>query len=286
MSTGIIFGLGALVCWGLSNSLAPLVIKKIGPIPTVLWRYLWEALIFVPIFIYFWPTFHFNLFFILLTFLIAFIGYIPVVTFYRALNVGKIGVVAPVSNSSIVITVILSMAIFRETPSLWQIFAIALIILGVLVMSINLSDFKSSQIFNKNSGLGWALITCLLWGIVFALFKIPINVIGPILTAIVLEVATGLYAMATLMLQRQSLKFAGDQKLLGVAFLIGLFGALGITLFNYGVQNYNVSLVVPIALSNPLISIIFGRLAYKEHLAGRQIWAGLLIIGGIVLISL
>jgi len=286
MPTGIIFGLGALFCWGLCNSLAPAVIKKIGPIPTIFWRYLWEAIIFVPIFLYFFQTFNFNWLYILLTIIIAFVGYIPVVTFYQALKVGKIGVVAPVAQSSAVITVILSVLFFQETLSPLQIFAIALIILGVFIMSINFADFKSSAILDKNSGLIWALVTCLLWGVVFALFQIPINILGPILTAIVLEIATGIYALITLKLKHQNLKFIGDKKLLWITFLMGLFGAAAITLFNYGVQNYTVSLVVPVALANPLISIIYGRLVYKEHLAKQQILAASSIIAGIILISL
>ncbi|MFA7654104.1 MAG: DMT family transporter [Candidatus Magasanikbacteria bacterium] len=286
MSIGIIFGLGALICWGLESALAPTVIKKIGAIPTIFWRYLWEIIIFVPIFLYFLPTFNFNPLYLIFTIAIAFVGYIPVITFYRALKVGKIGVIAPVAHSSIVITVVLSILFFQETLQPLQVGAIVLIILGVLIMSINFSDFKSSEIFNKSSGLGEALITCLLWGIVYVLFKIPINILGPILTAIVLETATGFYALITLKLQHQNLKFAGDKKLLGITFLMGLFGAVAITLCNYGVQNHNVSLVVPVAMASPLVAMIYGRLVYKELLTKQQIIAGLLIIAGIVLISL
>jgi len=286
MQTGIIFGLISLICWGLSNSFAPVVIKKLGPLKTTFWRYIWELILFVPIFFYFYKNFNFDLKWILITFVIAFIGYIPVLTFYKGLEIGKLGIVAPVANSSIIFTVLLSIIFFKESLNPLQILSIILIIFGIILISLNFSDLKSSEIFQKTSGLSWALITCLLWGLVFFLFKMPVNHLGPIFTSILLESIIAVYAGVQLKIKKQSLKFEENKKLMLMVFLMGLFGAGGILMFNYGIQNYNVSLVVPIALANPIIAVVYGKFVYKESLKLQQIFAVLLIILGIIFISL
>ena len=110
------------------------------------------------------------------------------------------------------------------------------------------------------------------------------SVLGPILTSFVIEAGNMIYSGI-------SLKFSGKgfgvpcAKNMMYIFFVGLFGALGILAFNYGVGVADVSIVAALTFANPLVAAVYARVVYKEKLGGLRYFAMGLILLGIVLIS-
>ncbi|MFH1396379.1 MAG: EamA family transporter [archaeon] len=288
LPAGIIFAIISMIGYGLSNAIAKVPNQEIGNKKTIFYRGLFISTILLIILLSFLKEANFSLNFILITFGIAFVGYLPLLTFYKSLEVGKVGIVSPIANSSIFFTVILSIIFFGERLFLMQGISIIIILLGIILMSINFKEFKSSHLFQMSSGVPYALITCILWGLVFFLFKIPVNVLGPILTSFLIEfeilIYSGVHNLFTNKFKKGTFAIK-NKKMILYTFLVALFGGAGTLFFNMGIQNYNVSIIAAIAFANPLIATLYGKIVYKEKLKLQQYFALAIIIAGIVSIS-
>lgn len=286
---GILYGIIALIGFGLTGALAKTPIRRIGATKTMAYRNLLVSLFILIGLIYsigagIVTQDNFSPYYILLAFLISFIGYIGFWAFYKAMSKSDVGIVSPIANSSIIFTVLFSILFFGDTLTMEQTTAIGLIILGILLISIDFKNIRKSQLFSMKSGLPYALISCFTWGLVFALFKIPVNVIGPILNALIVETVI-LVSSASKMKIRKETFALKDKKILKHIVPVAFFGAVGTLAYNIGITLADVSIVAAITFSNPLIATIYGRIVYKEKLKLVQYVAGLLIVTGIVLIS-
>jgi len=288
LPTGIIFAIIAMIGFGFSNAIAKVPNQEIGYKKTVFYRAIFINILLFIVLLFFLKETNFSLNFILITLGIAFIGYLPLITFYKSLEVGKVGVVSPIANSSVIFTVFFSIIFFGERLSLLQGISILVILLGIILMSVNFKELKKSHLFQMSSGVPYALITCFLWGLVFFLFKIPVNVIGPILTSFLIEFGILIYSTIHNLFTNKFRKgtfLVKNKKMIWYTFFVALFGAVGAIFFNMGIKNYSVSIVAAITFANPLIATLYSKIVYKEKLLLRQYLALIIIVLGVVMIS-
>lgn len=281
---GIFFAVIAMLGYGLGNALAKVPVQKIGSERTIFYRNVMVSILLFVIFLFFSHSATFSVKYILIAFLIAVIGYMPLLFFYKALNIGKVGLVSPVANSSMAFTVLFSIIFFHESISFGQAGAIILIILGIILISLDPRDLKNSKLLKISSGLPYALITSLLWGLVFFLWKIPVNILGPILTSLVIEFGTMICSVVYIYIVKKDFQ-RPNNKILKYILFMSLGGALGTLFFNMGIEKANVSIVSPIASGAPLIAALYARLAFKEKLSKLQYLAIIMIILGVILVS-
>jgi len=172
--TGIFFGFIAMLGFGLSNAIAKKPIKKIGSEKTIFYRNIVISILLFLILLFFGNSSVFSIKYILIALGIAVVGYVPLLLFYKALNLGKVGIISPVANSSIIFTILFSIIFFHESITFGQGIAIVLIILGIIFISLNINDLKKSNILKVSSGIPYALITAILWGLVFFYGRFPL----------------------------------------------------------------------------------------------------------------
>jgi DME family drug/metabolite transporter len=278
---GIIFAFVAMLGYGVSNALIKIPSKKINSRKIIFYRNLFMTIIFSIIFLLFFKESTFSLIHILLTLGVSLIGYLGLIFFYKAINVGKIGVVTPIAGSSVLITAILSIIFYNETFHLIKLFSIIGITLGIVLLSINFKDFK--QMKKITPGLGLALITTLVWGIVFFLFKIPVNILGPVFTSLLIEGGIMIYSAIHSLIKKD---FLVKKKNLFILFIIAFFGSIGTLFFNLGIKFSEVSIVSAITFTSPLVAVIFGRIFYKEKLTMQQYVGVAIILTGIITLSI
>ena len=281
---GILFGIIAMLGYGLSNAISQVPSKLIGARKTAFYRNVFISILLFAVLLAFPQDITLSLKYIIITLLISLMGYIPLISFYKALNAGKVGIIAPIASSSVIFTVLFSIIFFGEVLSIEQVISIVLIILGIILISLNFKDLKNSHLFKISSGVPYALLTCFLWGLVFFLFKIPVNILGPILTSFIIEFGIMIYAGIHLLISRTGFSLS-NKKILGYIFLVAFFGAFGTLFFNLGIKSQNVSIVAALTFANPVVATVYGRLVYKEKLHIQQYFAILLIISGIILIT-
>ncbi len=281
----IFFGIVSMFGFGLSNAISQVPSKKIGGKRTVFFRNFFIIILFL-MFLPFFSEINFSVKHIIITLGISLIGYIALVSFYTALSKGKVGLVSPVANSAVIFTVIFSTIFFHESLISIQWISIALIVIGIILTSLDFRDIRNSNLLKISSGIPYALITCFLWGLVFFLFKIPVTVLGPILTSLISESGVMIFSGIDLKISKIYFKIP-DKKTLQSVFLVAFFAAIGLLFFNLGInQEYSsVSVVAAISFANPLVATLYGKIIYKEKLNVQQWIAILLILTGIITIS-
>ena len=279
---GILFGILSMLGFGLSNAISQKLIRKVGEINAMVYQALVTGFILFPLFFIYPANFSFSLYHIGIALIIALIGVIPLFTFYKALRMGKVGVVVPVANSASLFTVIFSVIFLGETLTTMQLSSIAMIILGIILISVKISDFKSAN--NIAAGVPYALATSLLWGVFFFLYKFPVSVLGPIFSAAIIQL--GIFGFTTIYeLKAKKLIFKIDNEALKNIIITGIGLSVGMAASASGIALSNVSIVVPLVFSAVLVSTIYASIFYKEKLEKLQYVALLMIVGGIVLLS-
>ena len=97
ISLAILFGLISMLGYGLSNGLTKGPLLKIGNIKTVFYRGIFANILLLITTLFYLPKINFSLNHILIAFLISTIAYLSIIAFYKALKIGKIGLVSPVA---------------------------------------------------------------------------------------------------------------------------------------------------------------------------------------------
>jgi len=280
----LVFGLLAMLGYGLSNAMAKVPARKLGSRNAIFLRGIFVSLLLLIILLSFSRETSFSPTYILIGFIISVVAYLGFNTFYKALELGKVGIVSPIANSSVIFTIVLSIFFFNESLTWIQVFSIVLITIGIMLISINFKDLENSHLFEISSGIPFALVTCLLWGLVFFLYKIPIIILGPILTSFIIEFGMLISAGTDLKISKTYSNLPNKKETIHI-FFVALFGAAGTLFFSLGVNMSDVSVVAALAFANPLISTIYGKFLYKENLSIPQYVAIFLMLTGIILIS-
>src|SRR3989338_2969611 len=280
LETGILFGILTMIGFGLNSALVQGVIKKIGKLNAMAYQALISAALLVPAFLLYPAGFYFLPEQILIATGIALLGVLPLFTFYKALEAGKIGVIVPVANSASVFTVMFSVAFLGESLTGIKLASVAAIILGVITVSVKPDDLKKGI----SAGVPYALVTSVLWGAYYFLLKYPVSAMGPLFTAVVTQAGIGIFAGLVALKQgklntRIDMKTATD--LLKVSFLV----AIGTAAYSVGIVASDVSIVGPLAFAAPVVSVLYARFFLKERLDIHQYLALFLIVAGIIALS-
>lgn len=281
-STGIILGLLTMLGFGMSNALSRIPAQKIGGLRTIFYRGLGLSIVQLLILVFLFPS-GITKQGIAIAIAVAIFSYLPIMFFYKGLQIGKVGIMSPIANSSAIFTTLLATIFLGETLQVSQLTSGLVVVFGILLISINFRDFKNSHLFNLSSGAPYALAACILWGITFFLFKYPVSMVGPILTSFVVEFAILILCATHMRIKKEdfSLPIGYGKYFTGIIF----FSVVGPLAYNYGIQTSSVSLMAMLYMANPLIATTYARFAYGEKLSLQQ-YAGIgLVILGVVGIS-
>lgn len=279
MTSGILFGLLVMLGHGIGTAISKVPAQNIGSLRSVFYRNLVISAIILISLPFFESSFSIKYF--LLALGTALIGYIALAVFYRAIKTGKVGVVAPISNSSGLVTVVLALLFYEEMLSMEQIISVTLIFLGIVLISINFLDFKNSNLFQFSSGIILAILCAILWGTMYFFLKIPIINLGPLFATFILEFGILMLSLVHIKTQGIELKISiTDYKYM---LLVGIFGAIGIISYSFGVKvSSNVSVITAMSMANPVVSAIYARFVYKEKLTLQQLVGAFIVVFGII----
>lgn len=282
MDNGILFGLLSMAGFGVGNYLAQKVSRSIGPRSTIFFREIFIAVILGVLLFFTRVTFSWQ--YIIITLGLAFIGYLGIMAFYVALHRGKAGVIAPISNASLLITVLLSVLVLGESLTTLRLAAIGVILVGLVLIALNFHDLRRSEFLDVSSGVPHAIAACIIWGVLFFIYTYPVQALGATLTAWTLELGILLFAGIHFLISPGEFHLPSQKTTytaLGLAVLI----AIGSVFYNYGIALGSVSIVAALSMSNPAVTALLGALVSKERLRPTQYIALVLIIAGIVALA-
>jgi drug/metabolite transporter (DMT)-like permease len=215
---------------------------------------------------------------------IGVLGYLPPLAFVHGIKISRVGIVSAISSTAPFFTILLSVIWLGTHLHSIQWWGVALIIAANTVISINFQSIRDSNILKLASGVPYGLIAAVLWGLVYFLIIYPTRAIGPLLSALMLELGVAAAAGIHLLVRKESLmvRQAATWPIVSNGLLI-MGGTLSYTI---GVAAFHVGVVAALANSTAAVSIIAAGLLHHERLVrGEKILAALMV-AGVILISI
>lgn len=271
---GLVFAIVSAFGFGLANGLAQRYVRDLGVGATMVGR---SAVSSTLLFVLFLAVPHaLSARGLGIAFAVAVLGLIAVFSYYRALGSGASGIVTPVANSAVVVTVVASLLIFGEALGAARYALIAAIVLGVVLLS-------ADRARGLAAGVPFALVAMIAWGFNYALLVIPTRLVGPVAAVLVGELLALLAGLAWMLARRERIPWRGE--VLVPLALVGASIVLGVAGFTFALRTVPVGIVAAIMASNPVVTALYMRVFHGERLSVRQRIASGIVIAGVVALS-
>ncbi|MFH0868571.1 MAG: DMT family transporter [Candidatus Woesearchaeota archaeon] len=284
LSLGILFGIIAMIGWGVADFFAAKAVRKSSVFKTYFWIQAIGLVIYLLIFLLFFKLPAISLMTFALIVICAFIGITTVMSFYKGLQVGIVSIISPIGASYAVVTVILSLIFLNETITSFQAVGISLVILGAILTSFKFHDLIRLKVKNIAAGVKYAVFAMLGWGVLMVLIDVLVADLGwflPILFIVAVEI---FYLLAYSGAAKKSISFPKNIALFVI--LAAVLEVIAFLSFGFSITSENVAIVAPIISAFPAITIILARIFFKEILELNQRVGILAIISGLILLAL
>lgn len=205
-------------------------------------------------------------------------------TFLKGLKIGKLSIIAPISGSWSVITVLIGVIFLSESLNVLEIVGIILVIFGTLLASLRIRDVLRLKRDTIISGSEYAVATMLIWGVLFALIGILSKRIGWLSPIFIVTVGSAVVLFVYSVVGKVELKF--PVKLYRMVGLWTLTGTLAFIFYSLGTNYGYISIVSPITAASAFVAVILGVIVLRERLENEQRLGIVLIIIGIILVAI
>jgi drug/metabolite transporter (DMT)-like permease len=293
--TGILLGLAGALSWGTADLFARLATRRLGTFRTMLYMQLCGFLLLTSVMQPLggwghltdgsgWQPWAWGI-------LAGLLNTTSTLALYRSFEIGKLAIVAPISASYPVLTMLLS-TLTGERLTLMRLLGLLLAIAGVVLVArgveakehANSADDQARR-GKKQLGVGWALLSALGFGVMFWLLGmrvVPLLGSAPSVWTIRL---TSVVATAVAMLVFRRSLAAPSSRNLPWIFGVGLLDTGAYLLNNSGMQLEQTSVVSVLASLYGAVTVGLAAVFLRERVSWAQ-WLGIVaIFAGIVLIS-
>jgi drug/metabolite transporter (DMT)-like permease len=293
---GILFGVATALCWGGADLFARFAARKIGTMRTMLYmQFIGTILIslVMPLLGGWGRLFHgpapgplwaWGI-------LAGLLNTSSTLGLYRSFEIGKMSVVAPLSASYPVLTMILSM-LSGERLTAVRVLGMALAIAGVILVARGEAapdevkeDVEPSLQAKRFAGVGWALFSAVGFGVMFWLLGIRVVPLLGSAPSVWIIRLTSFSATALVMPILWKKKDGPATTVPWWIFLVGLLDTTAYVFNNFGMNMEQVSVVSVLASLYGAVTVGLAAVILKERVSRMQ-WLGIVsIFVGIVLIS-
>lgn len=207
-------------------------------------------------------------------------GIVGLTAFYKALSIGAMGVVAPLSSTAAVIPLVVGIAT-GERPSALQGFGVAVAILGVVLASREAgAEAKGSRAVS--AGAWYALVSAVGFGCFFLAIDRASD--DDVLWAVCVNraVSVSLLGLALLVTRPKLGLRATDMRTLAV---VGVLDIAANAFFAIGSTKGLLSVVAVLASLYPVITVVLARVVLGERLHLVQRLGAVLALAGVAMIS-
>jgi uncharacterized membrane protein len=292
---GILLGLATALSWGSADLFARFATRRIGTFRTMLymqtcgfclltlamprlggWGHLFDGSGWQP---WAWGI------------LAGVLNTFSTLALYRSFEIGKLSIVAPISASYPVLTMMLS-ALTGERLTPLRLAGLALTIAGVVVVArgehapddANPID-EPTRPAKKRLGVGWAIFSAACFGVMFWLLGLRVvPLVGSAPSVWIIRLTSALTTALVMLFARQSraLPLRSDMLLL---LGVGMLDTCAYVFNNYGMAREQTSVVSVLASLYGAVTVALAALLLREKVIASQ-WLGIIaIFAGILLIS-
>ena len=212
------------------------------------------------------------------------LGATVTVAFYRALQLGPVAIVSPVTSAYAVVVVLLAVAFVGERLSVGQAVAVAATIGGVALASINIGDIRSGR------GVGPGVLIALVITVGIGVWIFSIGVLAREIGWFLPIYVTRLFTLAMLGPASAIRRDWPWQKLtvplaVGVV-VVGVLETGSILAFARGAEIGVISIVAAASTTYPIVAILGGLIVFRERLGPTQFVGLAVVVAGLVILGL
>lgn len=206
---------------------------------------------------------------------------------YRAFEIGKMAVVAPLSASYPALTLALSW-LGGDHLSSARVAGILFILLGVVVVAGGEhapSDSSSQATKTNTRGIGWAIVAAMAFGVLFWLLGIRVVPrVGAVQAVWMIRLTSSFLTASIIFIAAQPMRLPRGG-IRWMALGMGTFDTLAFVLSNRGMQMEQVAVISVLGSLYGAVTVGLAAIFLREHISRWQ-WTGIAtIFGGILLIS-
>jgi len=298
LSIGIIAGLVAMFCWGIADFIQAVLAKKLGTPKTVLISNSIGMVVNIAMILVFFSLGYGYVLNRVESSILIFACLLQAVAsfaFITAFEKGEVSIVAPLSGTYSLVTVLLAVFILGEVLTLYKIISIIFIILGIVLVSTDFSKLKNLHTVN---GVKEVLVAVLLWGVYFFLLayikdmyllragvessKLILGMNIYLMTSLF----GGIFSILIALMLKAAIKREDIKSNTAVLFFANLilYTAAWIAV-NVGLVTELVSLLAPVSSLYPAITVLLAAIVLKEKLVKNQYIGLVTILAGIFLLG-
>ncbi len=292
---GILLGLATALCWGSADLFARFATRKLGTFRTMLYMQLFGGILLTLVMPQLggwgpladgwgWRTWAWGI-------LAGCLNTVSTLALYRSFEIGKMSIVAPLSASYPVLTLLLSV-LTGERLTMMRLAGIILTIVGVVLVAggetipgdANVLE-EETHPAKKNMGVGWALLAAVGFGVMFWLLGIRVvPVLGAVYTVWTIRATSVCLTFLVIWFARRSIAPPSKRDTPWI-LAVGLLDTSAYVLNNYGMQHEQVSVVSVLASLYGAVTVVLAAIVLHEQISRPQ-WLGITaIFAGVMLIS-
>lgn len=285
---GIFLGLAAAFCWGTSDFLAARVARGVGALRALLITQS-IGLGFVSLILW-WqgeiPEVTPRIALIMLG--IGLGQAVAVFLFYRAFEIGKLSLVAPITSGFAVVTAILAL-LSGERPGRLALVGAVLLVMGVLLVTSqhrekNTQD-EAVDVRSTLRGVPEAIAAAFFYGTIFWGLDFVVPSLGAMWPLAALRVVALTLLFGAFFLLRPAPAAENVRIVWWPSVGVAAADTCAWLSFNFGTQNADVSIVTALSSLYSAVAIFYGILVWRERLLRVQ-WYGVgLILMGVLLVG-
>ena len=279
----ILGGLGGMFGWGTSDFFANITSEKIGHEKAFFWSQA-AGIFLIVLFILFLGTSLLSLSLIGLTVLggIAYaLGYL---LFYKGFEIGNVSVVSAVVNLQVLFVIFISFFLRGQSLTALQVPAIALILLGVTIVSVNIDDLKKGTV-SLLKGVRETLFSTVMFGALYwPLNEYVVERADLLMVSLVTKLSAIAFVFLMSLFQKRSLvikKISG--KLTTLVVLVGVLEAIAVLAVAYGLTYGDEIIVAPVSSALTIVTVGLAVIFLKEKITKIQALGITIVVGGIIM---
>ncbi|MFH1126908.1 MAG: DMT family transporter [archaeon] len=284
ISTGILFGIIAMISWGAADIFAAKASRTAGVFRTVFWSQAISAIIYLLVYPFMFKAPSISETTIILILITGLLSVVSYLAFYKGLEVGKVSIISPVVACWAAVTVILSLIFLNESLAYHQAIGVFFAILGAILSSFRLRDILKLKARKFETGIRYALFTMLGTAIIFILMDIIVAELGWFLPMFLIRAAAVFYLLAYAFTVKKDISFPKNSA--SFLAIIGILEVIGFLAYGIGITKEYTAIVAPVAASFPMVTIILARIFLKETLELNQKIGVVSVVCGLILLSL
>jgi drug/metabolite transporter (DMT)-like permease len=229
--------------------------------------------------------------------LMAMLKYLPVslcyiismIIGYKGLKYINLSISSPIQNSSGLITSLLLVIIFKVKLSIWEVIALIVMAIGVVMLSVieNKKDIKVAFKKITVAAIMFPLLYCVIDGAGTFLDSIYLDmkeIIDEDMALIAYELTFFIYGVISfiyLKLKKVKIKVKDEKNRLSAA----IFETLGQFTYVFAITSHSV-ITAPIVACYSALSVLLSRIFLKEKISKLQYLALFLIFGSIIMLAI